>query len=183
MKLPIIQSLWIGNPLSKLEQLCIQSFLDNGHEFHLYTYDKVGNIPPGAIVKDGNEILPADKIFRDDHNSVASFSDWFRFVLLMKKGGYWVDMDIVCIKPFDFDIAQGLIFGMEKENLAGVSILGGFHEVIARLQEACEDFPKIMPWDSTKTKLRKIRRKITFKERGGGQDTVQSADRCRLPTP
>ncbi len=44
----------------------------------------------------------------------------------MKKGRYWVDMDIVCIKPFDFDIAQGLIFGMEKENLAGVSILGGF---------------------------------------------------------
>ena len=28
----IIQSLWIGKPLSKLEQLSIKSFIDNGHE-------------------------------------------------------------------------------------------------------------------------------------------------------
>ncbi len=42
--LPIIQSLWIGNPLSKLERLCIQSFIDHGHEFHLYTYATVGSL-------------------------------------------------------------------------------------------------------------------------------------------
>ena len=48
MKLPIIQSFWVGEPLSKLEQLCIQSFLDNGHEFHLYVYDDVQGIPEGG---------------------------------------------------------------------------------------------------------------------------------------
>ncbi len=169
MKLPTIQSLWIGSPLSKLEQLTIQSFIAHGHEFHLYVYDDVQGVPDAAVVKDGNEILPAAEVFRDDHNSVASFSDWFRFALLTHKGGYWVDMDIVCLKPFDFDAARGLIFGMEKENLAGVSVLGGFHSVLVHMREACEDFPKFMPFDSLKTKLRKIRRKITFKGRGGAR--------------
>ncbi len=102
MKLPIIQSLWIGKPLSNLEKLCIQSFMDNGHEFHLYTYDSVGEIPAGCIVKDGNAILPATDIFISKSGTVGGFSDWFRYALLYKKGGWWVDMDMICIKPFDF---------------------------------------------------------------------------------
>ena len=32
----VIQSLWIGDRLSVMERLCIQSFLDQGHQFHLY---------------------------------------------------------------------------------------------------------------------------------------------------
>ena len=123
MKLPVIQSLWIGDPLSKLEQLCIQSFLDNGHEFHLYVYTAIGNVPSGVIIKDGNEILPNQFIFRDDHGSVASFSDWFRYALLIMHGGFWVDMDMICIKPFAF--SESFVFGLEKENLAGVSVIGG----------------------------------------------------------
>ena len=37
---------------------------DNGHEVHLYTYDKVENIPEGVIVKNGNEILDKSEIYR-----------------------------------------------------------------------------------------------------------------------
>ena len=59
----IIQSLWIGTELSKLERLSIKSFLDNGHEYHLYLYDTVKNIPEGAVVKDANEILDKSEIF------------------------------------------------------------------------------------------------------------------------
>ena len=47
----IIQSLWIGNNLSDMEQLCIQSFLDNGHEYHLYVYEPIQNIPHGSLLK------------------------------------------------------------------------------------------------------------------------------------
>ena len=39
--LPIIQSLWIGQRLSDLERLCIRSFLQKGHPFHLYTYNEI----------------------------------------------------------------------------------------------------------------------------------------------
>ena len=169
MTLPIMQSLWIGNPLSKLEQLCIQSFLDNGHEFHLYVYDDVPGIPSGTIVKNANEILSANHIFHDDHNSVASFSDWFRYAMLCEiRGGgkvYYVDMDTICIKPFDFD--DEFVFGLERDEHAANGIIGGWNDVIEKMMIACEQFPKIMPWDSTKTKLRKIRRRIKFAGREG----------------
>lgn len=102
MKLPIIQSLWIGAPLSNIEKLCIRSFLDHGHEFHLYTYADIGGIPSGAIVKDANEILPESEIFTYKGGSYAGFANWFRYALLAKHGNFWVDMDTVCIRPFDF---------------------------------------------------------------------------------
>lgn len=171
---PIIQSLWIGAPLSKLEQLTIQSFLHHGHAFHLYTYAKVGNIPAGTVVKNGGDILPPECIFRDDHGSVAGFSDWFRYALLAKRGGFYVDMDTVCIKPFQFDADShrtDIIVGLEKPGLAGTAVIGipknpddhPPHEIFARLRDACATFPKIMPWDSNKTKLRKLRRMLSLK--------------------
>jgi len=102
MKLPVIQSLWIGSPLSNLEKLCVQSFLDHGHEFHLYVYDDIDGIPGGATVKDANEIISSSEIFQFK-GGYAQFSDLFRFEMLHKIGGFWVDMDSVCIKPFVFD--------------------------------------------------------------------------------
>jgi len=102
MNSEIIQSLWIGPRLSNMEHLCIKSFLDFGHEYHLYTYGKVLNIPEGCIVKDGNEILPETEIYRYKSGSVSAFSNLFRFTMLYKKGGYWVDTDLVCTKKFDF---------------------------------------------------------------------------------
>src|SRR5258706_13279784 len=55
----IVQGLWIGSDLSTMEHLSISSFLQNGHEYHLYIYDHVGNVPEGTVVKDAAEILPA----------------------------------------------------------------------------------------------------------------------------
>lgn len=99
----VIQGLWIGRELSAMERLSIASFLRNGHEYHLYAYDDPRNVPEGADVKDGNEILPASMIFRyKKHESVSAFSNFFRYKLLLERGGWWADADMVCLKPFDF---------------------------------------------------------------------------------
>jgi len=98
---PVIQSLWIGDALSNIERLCVQSFLNHGHEFHLYTYADVAGVPEGAVIKDGNEILPYRQLTCGKVRHIASLSDYFRYALLNLKGGYWVDMDIVCLRPFD----------------------------------------------------------------------------------
>lgn len=103
----IVQSLWIGDNLSKLEQLSIQSFLSNGHLYHLYVYDEIANIPDGTSVFDANEIIPKNQIFvyKDGwaKGSYSGFADLFRIKLLKLKGGWWVDSDIVCLKFFNFD--------------------------------------------------------------------------------
>lgn len=107
----LIHGLWIGDTLSALELLCIKSFQNMGHEFHLWTYGQVKNIPSYCINDDANEIIPSDQIFKYDFSnkfghgkgSYAGFSDIFRYRLLYLKGGWWTDMDVTCLAPLDFE--------------------------------------------------------------------------------
>lgn len=101
MHADVMQSLWIGPRLSAMEQLAIRSFLYHGHPFHLYTYAPVEGIPSGVVLKDANEIIPQKDIFLV-RGGYSSFSDFFRWKLVLEKGGWWVDVDAVCLRPFDF---------------------------------------------------------------------------------
>jgi mannosyltransferase OCH1-like enzyme len=112
----IIQGLWVGSELSVMERLSVSSFLSNGHQYHLYVYGEVQNVPPGTIIKDGNEILPSSRIFQyQQQASYAGFSNFFRYKLLLERGGWWADTDTICLQPFDFpeeyvfssEVAQG----------------------------------------------------------------------------
>lgn len=116
----IIQSLWIRGELSNNELLSIRSYLYHEHDFHLYTYEVPKNVPPKTIIKDANEIIPRTKIFKDSENSPAGFSDWFRFKLLYEKGGWWVDLDTVCLRPFD--IENKYCFSTEVDALGPVLV-------------------------------------------------------------
>ena len=102
--LPVIQGLWIGGELSVIERLSIASFLKNGHRVHLYTYEGVTGAPEGTEIRDGREILGTDRIFKyKREGSYAGFSNVFRYKLLLERGQYWVDLDVVCLRPFALD--------------------------------------------------------------------------------
>jgi mannosyltransferase OCH1-like enzyme len=104
--------MWIGTALSKMELLTIKSFVSKGHEFRLWAYDAL-DLPEisGLVVMDANEIIDKSKVFSYKHKntyghgkgSYAGFSDIFRYKLLYEKGGWWVDMDIYCLKEFTWD--------------------------------------------------------------------------------
>ncbi len=107
-----INSLWIGDQLSALELLTIHSFLANGHKFKLWLYNELENeLPEGVETGDASTIIPASQVFAYKNantfghgkGSYAGFSDIFRYKLLYEHGGWWVDMDITCLKPFNFD--------------------------------------------------------------------------------
>ena len=139
LSLPIIQSLWIGDDLTQIEKLCVQSFLDHGHEFHLYTYSDIGGIPQGAVIKDGNEILPTSQIFPSKSGSYAQFADWFRYAMLVKNGGFWVDMDVICIKPFDFDSDIVLAGGSHGYTNAIIGMPEN-HTLMISLERTCRNY-------------------------------------------
>lgn len=104
MTLERIQSLWIGPSLSALEQLALASFVHHGHPVDLYTYAGVEGVPAGVAVRDANAILPESKVFLyRDYNSYSGFSNYFRYRLLLERGGCWVDMDLVALRPLAFD--------------------------------------------------------------------------------
>lgn len=104
-----MQGLWIGGTLSNMEKLSINSFLRNGHEYDLYTYGQVEGVPVGANVKDANEIIPWSQVFLN-RGGYSTFSDFFRWKLVRDRGGWWVDTDAVCLRPFDFE-SEYVFFG------------------------------------------------------------------------
>ncbi|EAL5964128.1 hypothetical protein DSN88_09270, partial [Campylobacter jejuni] len=102
-----------------MEILAIKSWLDNGYEFHLYTYNfsdkiflKFQELFDNFILKDANEIVPFSEYFSDDRGAgVAAFSDYFRFNLLYQRDTLWVDLDMVCLNHVD--LIQEYIFTQE----------------------------------------------------------------------
>ena len=106
-----VQSLWVGPELSELEVLSIKSFQKLGHPFILYTYGNVKNIPPGTIKKDGNKIIKKKDLFKFK-KGLLPFSDIFRYKMLYDKGGYWVDLDMIALKPLKF--RESYIFSSER---------------------------------------------------------------------
>ena len=118
MDQPIIQSLWIGPRLSVMEQLAIRSFMHHGHPFHLYTYGPVDQIPPGTTIRPASEILPSSEICRDEaagdgRRRASVFANEFRYKLLLDRGGWWTDLDSVCLRPLEFRDEH--VLGYERE--------------------------------------------------------------------
>ena len=157
-----VQSLWIGGRLSRVEQLCVKSFLAHGHEFHLYAYGEIEDVPDGTVIKDANEVIPFDKIYRSDGGKLSSFSNYFRWKLLNLKGGLWVDMDMVCLKPFDFD--GDLVFGYQSDTIVNTAVLGApkGHMLTSAMVRICDDVNLFQPIDTYKTLIKKVGRRALY---------------------
>ena len=119
-----IGALWIEGPLSYLEQLCLVSFRDAGHQTVLFAYGEVTNVPDGIEISDANEILPADgELTHARTGSPALHSDLFRYHLLSQQPGMiWADTDAYCLQPFETD--TGHFFGWESEKHVNGGVLG-----------------------------------------------------------
>lgn len=147
----VISSLWIGDRLSTMERLSVSSFLKQGHEFHLYVYGNVAGAPAGTVLRDGNEILPESRIFTyTRHATFSGFSNYFRYKLLLERGGWWVDLDTVCLKPFQFP--EEYVFSSEVDDGSphvncGMLKAPPRSPVMAYLWERCEGMdPKNLTW-------------------------------------
>ncbi|HEF6131454.1 TPA: hypothetical protein R8N59_000240 [Campylobacter jejuni] len=144
-----------------MEILTIKSWLDNGYEFCLYTYDlkdkiflKFQESFSNFILKDANEIVPFSEYFSDDRGAgVATFSDYFRYILLYLRGGVWVDLDMVCLNHMD--LSQEYIFNQETDENGIERITNSFLKFPKNsdfgknlIQEAKKiiDNKKIIPW-------------------------------------
>jgi hypothetical protein len=153
-----VQSLWVGERLSRIETLSIASFLAHGHRFHLYTYGDVGNVPTGVELRDAGELIPEREVFQVN-GSLAIFADWFRQQLLYARGGYWVDLDMVCLRPLDFPDA--IVVGKVEPQRASNSILRfpQGHEVTRDLAHLTRHPNTVMPYDNASERRRKLVRR------------------------
>lgn len=167
---------WHGPALSRLERLCMSSFVANGHAVILHVYEPPANVPSGVTVADASKVLPRTRLFKHAQTgSFAMFADGFRYRLLLEHGGLWVDTDVVCLKPFDF--ASPEIYGWQDERVINNAVLGlpKGHRLAQWMNDCCEHPDRARPYDSPKTRRRKLVRrwspgnspgKITWGETG-----------------
>jgi len=98
-----IASLWIGGPLSVLDQICLLSYVRHGYRVVLYHYFPLENVPEAIETVDAREIYDDDDILIHRNGSPAMHADIFRLHLMRKTTQIWVDTDQLCLKPFDPD--------------------------------------------------------------------------------
>jgi hypothetical protein len=155
----VIQGLWVGDVLSSMERLSIASFLAQGHEYHLYVYQTIANIPPGTCLKDAREVLPESMIFQyPGFPTYAGFANFFRYKLLLDRGGWWADTDAVCLRSFDF--ADEYVFSSELTIRGDSTPNNGFikapagSEVMAFAWEQCrQKDPSRLTWGEAGPRL------------------------------
>jgi hypothetical protein len=142
-------SLWIGGELSWIEQLCIRSFLDHGHEVTLYTYQGVSNAPEGTILADAGAIFPATEfITHRATGSPAYHADAFRYRMIAATGLAWVDADMLCLQPWRAE-TDAPLFGWEKPGRVvcnAVLRLPSGSPALERLNAFCATQYPIPPW-------------------------------------
>jgi hypothetical protein len=94
-----VNCFWNGPYLGDLEQICLLSMLRQGYKVRLFSYDAISNVPTGIEMCDAREIMPHHQlVLHHASGSPAPGSDRFRY-LIMKKGlGVWLDTDVILIK-------------------------------------------------------------------------------------
>jgi mannosyltransferase OCH1-like enzyme len=102
--------------------------------------------------------LPSARIFQYlQYPSYAGFANFFRYQLLLERGGWWADSDVICLKPFDF--SEEYVFASEIVN--GFEVVASAilkaparSEVMSYAWQVCETKdPKNLVWGETGPRL------------------------------
>lgn len=150
------RSFWFGKPPSPYERLAMTSFVDFGHSYTLYAYEKF-DVPKGVELRDASEILPRSRVFVYKHGpgrgSVSAFSNLFRYRLLQQLGGWWVDADVICLS--ERVIEPDIFLGWEDEGKVGSAILRfpAGHPLMTALYDAADAAGENVAWGEIGPKL------------------------------
>lgn len=163
INLPVIHALWIGNKLGAISRSCLQSFVMRGHKVYLHTYTEIEDIPKGITTVDANQIIPADKIIKhNETGSYALFSDIFRYELMRKVDGIYVDCDVYCLQPLTIP-EHGYVLGFEDDNWINGAVLRipADSKLLKSLLNAAYDPQFVPPWYS-RTRQFRLKTKKAF---------------------
>ncbi len=121
-----VGTLWIGGALSWMEQLCLKSFVDAGQKITLFSYEEIPNVPEGVIRRDGREVIDTDDFIKyESKDSFALFADLFRLHMIkLNPGMIWVDTDVYCHRPMDYDSDYVMGFELPGEKRVNNAVLG-----------------------------------------------------------
>ena len=141
-----VASLWIGEKLHYLNQLCLKSHVRNGHPVTLYCTDNVTNAPEGVEIRPAREIMEIDAELVAK-TSASFLSNVFRYKMIQKTDAIWIDCDAYCEKPFPEDLDY--IFaghGMRGALNCGVVAIPQTGKLMDMLLDYYDNLPDYPEW-------------------------------------
>ena len=141
-----VASLWIGERLHYLNQLCLLSHLAQGHPVTLYCTDAVSNVPAGVTVRPASEIMEIDRALVAQ-TSASYLSNVFRYRMIRATGAVWIDCDAFCHRPFP-DGMQAIYAGHGFRGAlnCGVVYIAPEGALMAALLDYYENLPPAPKW-------------------------------------
>lgn len=94
------RAFWTGPRLSPYEELSLKSFVAAGARVFLYSPEMTLEVPDGVELRHVDEILarPIHKFtYEDGDNTLTVHSDLFRYQAIHDHGGWYFDLDIICL--------------------------------------------------------------------------------------
>lgn len=161
MTLPVVASFWTGGALSLIERTVMQSYLDRGHTFILFTEGMVEGVPDGVETCAASDIWqdPSIDLTQADRHTTATYSDLFRLHLLSQTEMIWVDCDAYCLRPFTFDSDQLFGMGGNGRVCTGVLRLAAQDDVLHRMLEFAQSRNPIQPWRNPNFRAKRVQRR------------------------
>ncbi len=152
----MVRTFWHGTSIGPYQQMCLKSFADRGHTVEVFSYEPMPGLPKWLTRRDAHQIVDADRILQylPDHEGFAIHANLFRYALLEKLGGWWVDPDVVLT---GIDMPEGNTFLADD---AGVGIATAAikvppaHPAVIDASRHCHAVAKdLTTWDATGSPL------------------------------
>lgn len=104
-----IRTFWQGDVIGPYQLTNLKSFVDRGHRVEVFSYNLNLNAPSWIAVKDATDVLPREDVLLplSEEGRFAIHANLFRYALLHKLGGWWIDPDVLLLTP---DLPDGDIF-------------------------------------------------------------------------
>jgi hypothetical protein len=152
----IFRTFWHGGPLGPYQVFCLRSFVARGHRVEIFSYEDRLAVPDWVVRKDAQEILPADRILRyrsePGQGSPSLHSNLFRYTLLHRLGGWWIDMDVVLLRP---QLPSSQVFFAAQHGDPGTRFgtailrLPPEHPLLSEAIEGCRAVGEAARWSQT----------------------------------
>jgi Alpha 1,4-glycosyltransferase conserved region/Glycosyltransferase sugar-binding region containing DXD motif len=152
------QSFWHGEALSPYELFCLQSFVTCGYDVDLYTYNANLVVPAGVRVCDAASLVSRDRVFVYQaegfgKGSPSAFSNFFRYKLLVEKGGWWIDTDVVCLTD-RIPLVDEFYARQDADLVAcGTMYFKPHHPVMVRCLEQATKLGRTVKWGDSGPRL------------------------------
>ncbi|MEL6316333.1 MAG: hypothetical protein AAFR16_01710 [Pseudomonadota bacterium] len=159
-----VVTFWAHGALPRLRRLCVASWLEQGYEVGVYSFEEtLGNMPPGAEVLPSEPLVPRSRMLyrgTGGRPEYAKFADIVRMALLARGEGIWADTDYLMIRPFPE--ATDLLAARDKDDFPcnAVLWLPPDSPIPHRILEAFNRPDRLPEWTYFKPRVKKLAARV-----------------------